>query len=64
MAAAGYPNGEGFPAITYSTNDAGYHKVVAEYLQQCYQEVLGITLNVEVVEWGSFTRCAAPAITR
>lgn len=55
LAAAGYPNGEGFPAITYSTNDAGYHKVVAEYLQQCYQEVLGITLNVEVVEWGSFT---------
>ena len=55
LAAAGYPGGEGFPAITYSTNDAGYHKVVAEYLQQCYQEVLGITLNVEVVEWSSFT---------
>lgn len=30
---AGYPGGEGFPSITYSTNDAGYHKVVAEYLQ-------------------------------
>lgn len=55
LAEAGYPNGEGFPTITYSTNDAGYHKVVAEYLQQTYQEVLGITLNVEVVEWGSFT---------
>lgn len=55
LAEAGYPNGEGFPTITYSTNDSGYHKVVAEYLQQTYQEVLGITLNVEVVEWGSFT---------
>ena len=51
---AGYPGGEGFPSITYSTNDAGYHKVVAEYLQQAWAE-LGIELSVEVVEWGSFT---------
>ena len=54
LAEAGYPNGEGFPTITYSTNDSGYHKVVAEYLQQAWAE-LGITLNVEVVEWSSFT---------
>lgn len=51
---AGYPNGEGLPTLTYSTNDAGYHKVVAEYLQQAWAE-LGINLNVEVVEWSSFT---------
>ena len=55
LAEAGYPNGEGFPTITYSTNDSGYHKAVAEYLQQCYKEVLGINLEVEVVEWSSFT---------
>lgn len=54
LAEAGYPNGEGFPTITYSTNDMGYHKVVAEYLQQAWAE-LGITLDVEVVEWSSFT---------
>ncbi|MDF2543046.1 MAG: extracellular solute-binding protein family 5 [Herbinix sp.] len=54
LAEAGYPNGEGFPNITYSTNDSGYHKVVAEYLQQAWAE-LGITLDVEVVEWSSFT---------
>lgn len=54
LADAGYPDGEGFPAITYSTNDSGYHKVVAEYLQQAWAQ-LGITLNVEVVEWASFT---------
>ena len=51
---AGYPGGEGFPSITYSTNDAGYHKVVAEYLQQAWGE-LGIDLSVEIVEWASFT---------
>lgn len=54
MEEAGYPGGDGFPTITYSTNDAGYHKVVAEYLQQAWKE-LGVTLNVEVVEWASFT---------
>mgnify|MGYP002510400484 CR=1 FL=1 len=51
---AGYPGGEGLPSITYSTNDAGYHKVVAEYLQQAWAE-LGVDLNVEIVEWASFT---------
>ncbi len=51
---AGYPNGEGLPAITYSTNDSGYHKPVAEYLQQAWGE-LGIDVTVEVVEWASFT---------
>ncbi len=55
LAAAGYPEGKGFPTITYSTNDSGYHVAVAEYLQQCYKEVLGITMNIDKVEWSSFT---------
>lgn len=54
LADAGYPNGEGLPVITYSTNDSGYHKVVAEYLQQAWAEI-GVTLEVEIVEWASFT---------
>ena len=54
LADAGYPNGEGFPTITYTTNDAGYHKVVAEYLQQAWAEI-GIDLQVDIVEWASFT---------
>jgi peptide/nickel transport system substrate-binding protein/oligopeptide transport system substrate-binding protein len=51
---AGYPGGEGIPQLTYSTNDSGYHKAVAEYLQQAWGE-LGIDLKVEIVEWASFT---------
>ncbi|MBT9770533.1 peptide ABC transporter substrate-binding protein [Coprococcus catus] len=51
---AGYPNGEGFPQIEYTTNDAGYHKVVAEYLQQAWAAI-GIDLKVNIVEWASFT---------
>lgn len=54
LADAGYPDGAGFPAITYSTNDAGYHKVVAEYLQQAWAEI-GVELQVDIVEWASFT---------
>ena len=54
LADAGYPNGEVFPVIEYSTNDAGYHTPVAEYLQQAWGE-LGITVNINKVEWASFT---------
>ena len=54
LADAGYPNGEGFPTIEYSTNDAGYHTPVAEYVQQAWGE-LGITVNINKVEWASFT---------
>ena len=53
LAEAGYPNGEGFPTITYSANDAGYHIPVAEYLQQAWGE-LGITMNIDKVDWASF----------
>ena len=51
---AGYPNGEGLPIITYTTNDSSYHKAVAEYLQQAWEE-LGVTVEVSIVEWSSFT---------
>ena len=53
LADAGYPDGEGFPTITYSANDAGYHIPVAEYVQQAWGE-LGITMNIDKVEWSSF----------
>ena len=54
MEEAGYPGGQGLPEITYTSNDSGYHKAVAEYLQQAWGE-LGVTLKVEMVEWASFT---------
>lgn len=51
---AGYPNGEGYPTIEYSTNDVGYHVPLAEYLQQAWGD-LGITLTISKMEWSSFT---------
>ncbi len=58
LADAGYPNGEGFPTITYSTNDAGYHVAVAEYLQEAYKQI-GITMQIDKVEW-ALLHAAAP----
>ncbi len=54
LAEAGYPNGEGFPPIEYMTNDAGYNKPIAEYLQNAWSE-LGIRMDIKIVEWSTFT---------
>ena len=51
LAEAGYPDGF---TTTYVTNDAGYHVVLAEYLEQEWKKI-GVTLKVETVEWSSFT---------
>lgn len=54
LAEAGYPNGEGFPDIKYLTNDSGYHKPVAEYLQNAWGE-LGINMTIDIQEWKTVT---------
>ena len=56
MQKAGYSGDPENPDLkfTYSTNDAGYHRVVAEYLQEAWKQI-GVDLNVEIVEWASFT---------
>ena len=51
---AGHENGVGLPEMVYSTNDASYHKKIAEYLQQAWGE-LGLKVQVNIVEWKSFT---------
>lgn len=55
LAKAGYPDGQGFPIIEYMTNDAGHNKAVAEYLQSCWKETLGVNLDIKIVEWATFT---------
>jgi len=54
LAAAGYQEGQGLPVLEYMTNDSGYHKVVAEYLQSCWKE-LGVTMDIKILEWSTFT---------
>ena len=54
MAEAGYPNGEGFPAIKYTTNNNPNHIAIAEYLQREWEEKLGVQMTVDVQEWAVF----------
>ena len=54
LAEAGYADGKGFPTFEYLTNDSGYHKAVAEYLQAAWAE-LGLTMNVNIQEWKTVT---------
>lgn len=53
MEAAGYSD-DNMLKFTYSTNDSGYHKAVAEYLQQAWAKIY-IDMKIDVVEWSSFT---------
>ncbi|MCG8453012.1 MAG: peptide ABC transporter substrate-binding protein [Spirochaetales bacterium] len=54
LAEAGYPNGEGFPAVelSYYTNETV--KSIVEAMQQMWQENLGITVNVVTEEWAVY----------
>ncbi|MBQ7583370.1 MAG: peptide ABC transporter substrate-binding protein [Lachnospiraceae bacterium] len=54
LAEAGYPDGQGFPEFAYLTNDSGYHKAVAEYLQSAWGE-LGLTMTINIQEWKTVT---------
>ena len=44
---------EGFPTLTYLTNDGSGHEAIATYLQQVWGQY-GITVKVEIQEWATF----------
>ena len=54
LAEAGYPDGQGFPQFSYLTNDTGYHKAVAEYLQDVWKK-LGLNMTIDIQEWKTVT---------
>jgi len=54
LAEAGYPDGEGFPAVEYTTNPSGVHIATAEALQAMWKEVLNVNVEVNQMEWGVF----------
>lgn len=53
---AGYPDGVGFPAVSYLCPDSPAQTAIGEALAQMWQETLGVTVTVESVEWGEFLR--------
>lgn len=58
LSQAGYPEGAGFPEVTYLCPDSPAQTAVGEALSQMWREALGVTVTVESVEWGEFLqRC-------
>jgi len=54
LADAGYPGGEGFPELTILYNTSEGHKNIAEYVQQKWNDELGISVQIENQEWGTY----------
>lgn len=51
---AGYPNGEGFPVVTYLYNTNDNHRMVGEALQKQWGEALNVEVKLENQEWAIF----------
>ncbi len=51
LAAAGFPNGEGFPVLSLLYNSSDAHAQIAQAIQQMWKETLGIDIRLENKEW-------------
>jgi oligopeptide transport system substrate-binding protein len=51
LAEAGFPGGQGFPALTYTYNTLDVNRHVAERLQAIWRRELGIEVNLINQEW-------------
>jgi oligopeptide transport system substrate-binding protein len=52
LAEAGYPDGKGFPALTYIYGNFGVNGDVAQAVQEMLRKNLNVTLNLEDMEYG------------
>ncbi|WP_200836536.1 peptide ABC transporter substrate-binding protein [Roseiconus lacunae] len=55
LAEAGFPGGRGFPKLTLLYNTSETHRPIAEVIQQQLQNNLNIKIELQNMEWGSFT---------
>lgn len=54
LAEAGYPDGEGFPELTYAISSGSNHAEIAQAIQSMWEENLGITVNIVEEETSVF----------
>jgi ABC-type oligopeptide transport system substrate-binding subunit len=57
LASAGYPNGDGFPAVTLATYGTGFETTVAQELH----DNLGVTVNVEALDFEHYLELVGAA---
>ena len=51
---AGYPNGQGFPTITFTYNTASNNQMIAQAIQDMWKTNLGINVELTNEEWAVF----------
>lgn len=51
LAEAGFPNGKGFPAVTFMFDTRDDNKLIAERLQAQWKKVLNVNLSAQNEEW-------------
>ncbi len=51
LAEAGYPDGKGFPQVTFLWPDVSFNRVIAEALQSMWKEHLGVEVRLINEEW-------------
>ncbi|MDB4474542.1 peptide ABC transporter substrate-binding protein [Opitutaceae bacterium] len=54
LAAAGYPDGQGFPPVEYLYNTLDRNRQVAEAIQQMWKAALGVNISLRNEEWKVF----------
>lgn len=54
LADAGYPNGEGFPELTFLSSNSTRNSDIALAIQSMLKENLGITINLQLLESQAF----------
>jgi len=54
LARAGYPGGRGFPRFTILFNTSEDHRRIAEAIQAMWKRELGIDVELQNQEWGSY----------
>lgn len=67
LAEAGFPNGKGFPSVTFMFDTRDDNKVIAERLQSMWKENLGVDLRAQNEDWKVYLnrlKTDAPAMYR
>jgi ABC-type oligopeptide transport system substrate-binding subunit len=54
LAQAGFPGGKGFPKISILINTSEDHRRIAEAIQAMWKRELGIPIEIQNQEWGSY----------
>ncbi len=59
LAKAGYPGGRGFPKMSILINTSEDHRRIAEAIQAMWKRELGIPVEVQNQEWGSYLQATS-----